>query len=178
MPATQNVQLEIDFREYTRGGTKVTDESQPKVKGVTIDKYQHKWLEVRTTLADGTQIDATITDRISRKSKPKRKYTKVKEAFVSDVTLGLRLDKRYGDAEAIAQRLYRHPALAECQERARTAKGRNLYVALRTPSGSRVNARRTPTQFYGVERIGSGRTILNMLAWVYDGIGRAAKKAA
>ncbi len=178
VPAGQNIQLALDFRDYDKAGTKVTDPSQPEVKGVKIEKYQQKWLEVRTTLADGTQIDATITDRVSRKSKPKRKYTKVKETFVSDVTLGLRLDKRYGEAEPIAERLYRHPALAECQERARTGKGRNLYVALRTPAGIRVNARRSPSQFLDVERIGSGRTILNMLAWVYDGIGRAAKKAA
>lgn len=178
VPAAGNIQLEIDFREYTKSGTKVADPAQAKVKGVKVEKYQQKWLEVRTTLADGTQIDAAITDRISRKSKPKRKYVKVKEAFVSDVTLGLRLDKRYGDAEAIAPRLYRHPALAACQERARTAKGRNLYVALRTPGAARINSRRAPTQFHGVERIGSGRTILDMLAWVYDGIGRGAKKAA
>lgn len=178
VPVGQNIQLEVDFRDYTKSGTKVEEPAQAKVKGVKSEKFQQKWLEVRTTLADGTQIDATITDRISRKSKPKRKYTKIKEAFVSDVTLGLRLDKRYGDAEAIVPRLYRSPALAECQERARTAKGRNLYVAMRTPVGIRVNARRTPSQFHDVERIGSGQTILDMLAWVYDGIGRGAKKAA
>ena len=178
VPAAQNIQLEIDFREYTKSGTKVTDPAQPKVKGVTIEKYQQKWLEVRTTLADGTQIDATITDRISRKSKPKRKYTKVKETFVSDVALALRLDKRYGEGEAIAERMIRGPELDNCEERARTGKGRNLYVAVRTPSGVRVNSRRSPTQFHSVERLGSGRTVLALLSWVYDGIARGARKAA
>lgn len=178
VPAAENVQLALDLREYTKGGTKVTDPAQKKQKGVTVEKYQQQWLEVRTTLADGTQIDASITDRISRKSKPKRKYTKVKEAFVSDVTLGLRLDKRYGEAEPIAERMIRGAELDNCEERARTGKGRNLYVAVRTPSAVRVNSRSSPAQFHSVERLGSGRTVLALLSWVYDGIARGARKAA
>ncbi len=180
VPAAEPIQLLLDFREYNQAGTKRVDPNAPRAKAKSgqPEKYLHKWLEVRTTLADGTAVDAAITDRVSRKSKPKRKYTKVKETFVSDVSLLLRLDKRYGPAEQVIPRLGHHPDLAWCNERVKRGRGRRLCLAVRTPAARRSNGRGSSAQFQGVPRLGSGKTILAMLSWAYYGIGRGGAQAA
>lgn len=182
VPAAEPIQLLLDFREYHQAGTKRVDPAAPKAKAKAKpgqpEKYLHKWLEVRTTLADGTAVDAAITDRVSRKSKPKRKYVKVKETFVSDVSLLLRLDKRYGPAEQVIPRLGHHPDLSWCNERVKRGRGRRLFLAVRTPAARRSNGRGTSAAFQGVPRLGSGTTILAMLSWAYYGLGRGAAKAA
>jgi hypothetical protein len=96
--AAQPVSLMVDFRPYK-------DAAPPVASSGNRARYEQTWLELTTTLADGTAVTASLMDRISRKEKQKHRGTKVKEGVVTMATVSLRLDKRYGDAAAIASRL-------------------------------------------------------------------------
>jgi hypothetical protein len=94
IPKDAPVALTVDLRGYKAGGKEVGRKGP-----VTL--YRHAWLDLTVPLADGNTITLEVTDRVKRKTKRK----KSREQCRSDVDLGLRLDKRYGDASEAVRRL-------------------------------------------------------------------------
>jgi hypothetical protein len=165
IPSTEPVSLTVDFRPYNNlppveksGGT----------FGARSERFAQTWLELRTRLADGTSVTATLMDRVSRKTKPKRKRTKVAESFVTVATVSLRLDKRYGDAAAAAARLADTSPDAAWKVRSCRGQGRGLAAVLLTPRGRRVQNRGLSTT--GMDDIGNADTLLRTLRWLYGGL--------
>jgi hypothetical protein len=171
IPAEWPVALEVDFRPY--------DKTEPLEKsggrfGPKAFRYEQRWLQLRANLADGTAVVATLTDRVSRKAKPKRKRTKVSERYVTLASLGLRLDKRYGDAGAVASRLAGTSPDPSWRVRFCRGRGRVLKATLSTPPGRRVRNRGTTES--GMDAVGNADTLLRSLRWIYAGL--AAPRAA
>lgn len=166
IPAEWPVAIEVDFRPYDKAGELL--EKAGGRFGPKAFRYRQRWLQLRANLADGTALVATLSDRVSRKEKPKRKRRKVRESFVSIATLSLRLDKRYGDAGAAASRLAGTSPDPAWRLRFCRGRGRVLKATLATPAGRRVRDRTTTES--GMDQIGSADTLLRSLRWIYAGL--------
>jgi hypothetical protein len=171
IPKEWPVAIEVDFRPY--------DKTEPLEKtggrfGPKAFRYEQRWLQLRANLADGTALVVSLTDRVSRKEKPKRKRTKVSETFVTLAALSLRLDKRYGDASAAASRLAGTSPDPAWRVRFCRGRGRVLKATLATPAGRRVQNRGTTAN--GMDGIGNADTLLRSLRWIYAGL--ASPRAA
>ncbi len=173
VPATQKLSVHVDLRDYQKGGT-VLESS--KTGGVRFFRYEHTWLETRARLSDGSAVVLAITDRVRRKEKPKRKYTKVAEHTLSRVTVAVRLGRRYGDAAAVAERLRQRPLQERFELRQVVARGRVVKASFVTPVAASFT-NRTGTQQSGAEALGSGDTLLLALRWIYGGLAATPRAA-
>jgi hypothetical protein len=160
------VSLTVDFRPYNKAGAPLSQEGG--WAGPRSERWEQTWLELKTRLADGTAVTASLVDRVAKKSKPKRKRTKVTEAFVTIATVSLRLDKRYGDAAAIAARLANTSPDAVWTVRSCRGQGRGLVAVLLTPRGRIVTNRGTSRT--GMDDLGNADTLLRTLRWLYGGL--------
>jgi hypothetical protein len=119
------VALKIDFGGY--------DRSKPVAKAggffSTVKEYQfvkRDWLDLRFTLADGTRVKLTASTHAKRKTKAKRKYTKVKDKISERLNLiftapkGRTLNPAMG--HALRQRLHRgQMRITTCKVKPRAA---------------------------------------------------------
>jgi hypothetical protein len=170
IPADWPVALSVDFRPYQKTAPV---EKTGGWTGPRASRYEQRWLELKSQLADGTSVSASITDSVSRKEKPKRKRTKVAERFSTTAVLVLRLDKRYGDAAAVASRLAGSTPDPAWTVKSCRGRGRVLKTVLTLPPGRRVQNRSTTES--GMDGIANGDTLLRTLRWVYGGLtGRLA----
>lgn len=173
VPRAAVLNLRIDFRSYERGGELLRDQ---RGGGIRQRKYAHDWLDLSCKLLDGTVLRVRAGDRVSRKEKSKRKYTKVKERFIGQVNVHLRLgEKRYlvpGDVAAALKSAKRPVAI---QRHAVVQKERDLSVVLSTQAATRVSGRGViePDQAAML----NGDTLLAGLLWVFGGVGSSRQRA-
>jgi hypothetical protein len=172
IPASHAVQLHVDFRDHRKGG-RLLGKTGSRF-GAKSYKYTHRWLELRTRLADGNAVALSVTDRVARKEKPKRKYTKVREKHSELLVLALRLDKRYGSAEEAVKRLAGLAPRGALRVARQVGRGRILKAAVTTPSAVSVSGRMSNKT--GFENLTSGDSLLQVLRWAYRGL--APSKAA
>jgi hypothetical protein len=173
VPATWPIGLEVDFRPYQEGGAVL--ESTGGRFGVQSAKYAQDWLIVRANLADGSSVVATLTDRVSRKEKPKRKRTKVAETFATRGTVTLRLGKRLGAAEAAAARLGGTTPRNGWSVLSLTGRGRMLSAVVAPPPGRKVQNRTTTES--NMDQLVNGDTLLQTLSWLYEGAASTSPPA-
>ncbi|HEY6547244.1 MAG TPA: hypothetical protein VI589_05030 [Vicinamibacteria bacterium] len=166
VPSTWPLGLEVDFRTYDQGGTVV--EKTGGRTGPRAAKYAHDWLVLRANLADGSSVVATLTDKVSRKEKPKRKRTKVAETFVTRASVTLRLGKHRGSAEAVAAHLRGTSPPGGCTVLSLEGSARVLSAVVAAPIARRVVNRSTTES--GMDRLASGDTLLQTLSWLYGGV--------
>jgi hypothetical protein len=172
VPATWPLGLEVDFRPYDKAGT-VLEQSGSRF-GPKSKKYEHDWLVLRANLADGSSVVATLSDKVSRKEKPKRKRTKVAETFATRVSVTLRLGKGR-DAQGVAARLQGTSPAGGCRTLSLTGNGRVLHAVVAAPVGRKVTNRGTSET--GMDRLASGDTILQTLSWLYEGVAASSRAA-
>jgi hypothetical protein len=174
-PQTAPINVAIDFRSYLKATSPAESSGgwgEPKLK-----RYQHSWLHLAGSLLDGNRYDLEVTDHISRKEKPKRKYTKVKERIGSRICLGLRLHSRYGAAEGVAGALVKLPPPAGLTATAVRGRGRALSVVLAcTPTVSTTSRAGRHVSGPGLEV--TGNTLLGALLWCYEGLALGAQRPA
>jgi hypothetical protein len=170
VPSAAPVRAEVDFRDY-RKGVRVKKESGGWFSGLMTYGYEHTWLTLDTTLADGTRVRVSVTDHVKRKEKRKRKYTKVRERAVASVTLVLRLGKAYDDAQAVATRLRSLADPPSLHVEEVRGQARVLHVTVRGRSASRLTGRMGTS---GELAPSDGDTLLQALRWVYRGLAPAA----
>jgi hypothetical protein len=173
VPASRPVSLELDLRGYRRGGRLL--ERQGFLFGQRRRRYAQRWLQLRATLADGSVVVASLTDDVVRKVKPKRKRTKVRERFRSQATLVLRLARRHGPAQPLVEALSRSGPPLGLRRVACTGSGRSLRVVLATPAAVRLRDRSTSER--GFEQLGSAKTLLAGLHWIYVAIAARPQAA-
>src|SRR5262249_4950498 len=70
----------ISFEDYLKHGKAVAG-------GKRAGKFVDTWFQARGRLADNTAFNISVEQKVSRKSRAKRKYTKVKEAVQEIVSL-------------------------------------------------------------------------------------------
>ena len=172
VPAGWPLGLEVDFRSYTDGGVVV--EKTGTSSGPRSAKYSHEWLVLRANLADGSSVVATLADKVSRKEKPKRKRTKIAETFVTKASVTVRLGKRHGSAEAVAQRLAGTGPGGTSTVLSIEGRGRVLHAVVAAPVG-RKQVNRGSSE-YNMDQLVTGDTLLQTLHWLYGGM--AASRAA
>lgn len=173
VPSTWPLGLEVDFRTYDQGGT-VLEKTGGRF-GARSAKYAHEWLVLRANLADGSSVVATLADKVSRKEKPKRKRTKVRETFVTRTSVTLRLGKGRGSAEAVATRLRGTSPPGGSSVLSLEGRGRVLSAVVAAPIARRVVNRSTTET--GMDRLATGDTLLQTLSWLYGGVAATVRAA-
>lgn len=178
-PPHSPVSLTVDFRDYQLGGDKLSEEVvDPGFFGsnVKVKKYRHDWFEVSGTLADGTRYHAVAGERIGRKEKPKRKYTKVKQRDTGALSVRLKLKpERYGPAAPVAATLQKLAPPHGMHPRTIKANGQTLGVEVATDPCVTVRARcGTTTPEVGHEV--TGNSLLTVFLWIYDAVARGAQR--
>lgn len=172
VPAGWPLGLEVDFRPYVEGGVVV--EQTGSRFGPRSAKYTHQWLVLRANLADGSSVVASLADKVSRKEKPKRKRTKVAETYVTRASVTVRLGKRHGTAEAVAQRLAGTTPAGPSSVVSLEGRGRVVHAVVAAPIGRKLVNRSTSES--NMDQLATGDTLLQTLHWLYGGV--AASPAA
>ncbi|MEZ4442652.1 MAG: hypothetical protein R3B72_26395 [Polyangiaceae bacterium] len=80
LQAGRPVVLTADFTDVTRA---------PGQGSGSVDVRRHVWLDLTLPLADGSSAELTAERRLKRKSRAKRKYTKLKDTLVDQLTIRL-----------------------------------------------------------------------------------------
>ena len=179
-PITESLQLTLDFRDYRKGGSLTGEDKEGGWLGgrVRIYRYEHAWLDLRGRLADGNTYRIGVVDRVTRKEKPKRKYTKVRETIRGEVQvqLGVKVS-RYGDPSRAAALLEETPPPAPLFRRSVRAGARRLKVVLGSPPSVEVRGRSQGSK-EGEANLVTGEAIIKTMLWVYDGLAQARQGAA
>lgn len=175
-PQGARVRLRIDFRGYRSGG-EVVAKKGGLFSSVNASKYVQEWLRLTGALLDGTRYQLAVTDVVSRKTKSKRKYTKVKEQFRSRIVLSVRVRPRHGGIEPVVAALETDNPPVPLQRLAVGGRDQTLRVQLATPitRATKGRYRSTPAD---PALLVSGDMILSALLWTWDGIGRSLKRTA
>jgi len=173
VPAAWPLGLEVDFRPYNEAGT-VLEQTGSRFGPKSV-KYLQEWLVLRANLADGSSVVAVLSDKISRKEKPKRKRTKVAEAYVTRASVTVRLPKGR-DAQAAAARLQGTSPPGGCRALSLEGNGRVLSAVVAAPIGRKVTNRGTSET--GMDQLASGDTVLQTLSWLYGAVAASSAPAA
>src|SRR5690606_37506457 len=83
--AKRPIEAEIDFRAHHKLPPKESTSSW----GNGAYAYEHPWLRLSFVLQDGTKAELTGTLHAKRKTRRKRKYTKIKERCYETLTVQL-----------------------------------------------------------------------------------------
>ncbi len=166
IPRDQRVALTVDLRRFTAG---------ERVKTGNVTRYQHRWLDLTTTLADGNTISLGVVDRVKQKSK--RRGTR--EMAHSDVRIAVRFAKRYRPIGPIADALRGHapgaghpgPFTPGVEDRSPEAE-RRLEASYRTRKLQGAAPAAAPR---GWDGLATADTLLATLSHVYRGIARAQR---
>lgn len=174
IPQEALVDLRIDFRDHRKGGRLVSKEGG--MMGPKVFQYEHAWLAAKVRLADGNELQVAVTADVTRKEKPKRKYTKVRERWFESVEISAKLKDIYGDAAAIAATLKASgPPKGMTVRRVDGAEGR--VRAVFETSEFREQIGRAGSSFVGESNRINGDFLLGALVWFYRGIPGGRKAA-
>jgi len=180
IPSGSMPELAVDFRNYKNGGrlTSYLKEGGFFQQKVYRYKYSHEWLRFSGELCDGNRFSLHVVDKVSRKEKPKRKYTKVKEHTVSKIVLSLSLSaKKYRDPSIAVAKLDTKMSPPGLRIKAVRVHGKKLTAVFAT-SRQILLTDRYGTNDVGAEDLASGDLLLRAFLWVYDGLAAARSAAA
>jgi len=80
LKAKKPIAVDLDFTGYTRHARNAVKHAM---------EYQQRWLSMKLPLEDGSHAQVTITLHVKERSKPKRKYTKLKVKQVEQIAVRL-----------------------------------------------------------------------------------------
>ena len=86
LKAGKPLDMDLDFRAHHKLPPK---EKSGGAWGPKSYAYEHPWFELRVVLQDGTKAKLSAVTKAKRKTKPKRKYTKIKERCVDHFVVEL-----------------------------------------------------------------------------------------
>ena len=139
---------------------------------VTTSDFEDAWLRLGGRLADGSIFRLQVTQETKRKSKPKRKYTKISDRSREKIQLSLRVSQqRYPHLERLQsslnpQLLANHVALQVCGFQ---SGGNVIRLAARTLPYSSVKGRYGTAQNGQETKLNTGK-VLGLLAYLYGGL--------
>lgn len=151
---------------YLKHG-QVSDETGGFFSDVKTASYEDPWGLLAGRLHDGSSFKVTITHLVKRKSKSKRKYTKIQERHREKVSVALRLDEST------------YPGLAQlpAQLQGSSVDGMNIIRAEVVGNVLRVAAiTGVVTRFHGrsgwgdfdVQGLVTGQRLLDLLVFIYS----------
>lgn len=174
VPKASPVTIEVDFRGYKDGGTVVGKEGR-LFSSTKTTRYRHDWLTLAGSFADGNRFRLQVTDRVTRKEKSKRKYTKVRESRRSRVRLLLSVKERWGgeSGAAAAAAVLRAGPHNTAQV---SARGRVLVADWNTRPTRTLEGRNGTTQTGDGAPVNAD-DLLASLVWTYDALRRSRPPA-
>lgn len=81
----------------------------PPPKGAPDDSREDTWLELKGRMTDSSLFVFSVTESVKRKSKAKRKYTKIKDRSTCDLSLVLRVPEELYPAAELLEALNSQP---------------------------------------------------------------------
>lgn len=173
-PTQADVVLDLDLREYGKGGEQVESRNEGSV---SIERFRHPWLSLRGVLADGTRYQLSVAETVDKKEKPKRKQNKVKERTRGEVQLQLRpKPDRYGEPSAIVAAMKTTAPKPPLQLKKLRAAGPRIVAGFVTGQHVKISARRGSGE-HGQENLVERDALLSALLWAWDGLGRSARES-
>lgn len=139
---------------------------------VTTSDFEDDWLRLRGRFSDGSIFRIQVTQETKRKSKPKRKYTKVTDRNREKVQISLRVSaQRYPNLERLnqilnPQALANHVGLQVCGLQ---ATGNVVRVVARTWPYTQRRLRYGTQQAGQENKLSTGK-VLGLLAFIYGGL--------
>ena len=164
------VELTIDFHSYN------ADEryrEAPKNKRSTTESFSVPWLAMKGRFVDQTRFRLSATQKVKRKERRKRKYTKVKEAFREKVALTLLPDPtsypNFSQVESLLSQAQVHPDIELTGRQIATDR-----IVLGASSGvhKRIKGRSATTNQDADQKVGDVHTMLSLFLAAYDCLGR------
>jgi len=172
--------LELDFRDYRKGGRCTERESEGGVLGRAIrrSRYEHEWLHLTGRLLDGNAFSVRLAERVARTEKSKRKYVKVKERTRSEIVVQVKVDpQRYPKAKRAVGLLRRLGGPGALALRSARFSRRRLTVTLRTGTATKVRGRASVNWDEGREHLVTGTTLLTAMLWTYRALTTTTRRA-
>ena len=178
-PQESDLEMELDFRDYKTGGRLLDQQKASGFGGVRTFRYEHPWLSLSGSLADGTKYKLAVVETVNRKEKPKRKgRVKLKERTKAAVQLLLRPKPgKYGDVAAVAETLRQTAPKPPLSLKSVRSAGPRLAAVLETGQHVKVTSRSNSGE-QGEENVVQTEALLSALLWAYDGLGRTARPGA
>ncbi len=131
--------IKIDFNSYQNQRYQTGGSSAGTL-------YAVPWLAMKGTLADGNRFRLSVTQIVKRKSRAKRKYTKVREAFREKIQLAIRPRRgRYTGLERMKDLIRSATLPAGLQRMNAACSAERIAIVAVTDCHRRVKGR------YGVE---------------------------
>lgn len=176
IPPQTPVRVMVSFADYRKHGRKL-EEDKSFWKGTGRSKFEDTWLELEGWLAEKTRFRLTLTQRVSRAEKRKRKYTKCRERLRESVTLQLRPNpKLYTALDRFpAQFATGIPVPSLRVESVRVA-GRGVLVVAEGGTYTKLSGRATSE--IGTENLIDGQKLLMLMVAVFERLNRCRAAAA
>ncbi|MBI5596219.1 MAG: hypothetical protein HY928_09050 [Elusimicrobia bacterium] len=175
MPKDAPLSVDVDFRGYKDGGTVVGKEGG-LFSSIKTYRYRHDWLSLSGSFADGNRFRLQVTDRVTRKEKSKRKYTKVRESRHSRVRLVLSVKDRWGGAAGAAAAAAAGKVGPHRPARV-SARGRILVADWNAGLSKTMTGRYGSTTGNADGRV-TADDLLGSLVWTYAALQRTRPQAA
>lgn len=174
IPPSSECQLVLDFSDYRKGGTIVSQNK--KFLGPKEYVYNHKWLTFAGKLFDGNKFELEVEQDVKRKEVPKRKYTKVKENITETASLKVKFNPEfYPEPTRVAENINRGSSPYGMDVKGVLGTDKSLKVTMCT-SPARFLTGRTGTQGdYNV--LINADKLLGLFMLTYDAI-RNTRRAA
>jgi hypothetical protein len=146
---------------------------------ISFSEYQDTWLSLGGRMQDGSLFRLAVTETVKRKSKPKRKYTKLTDRCREEVTLVLRVSPAfYPHLDRLQAAL--HPdrllsgtglGVTQCQ-----VNGPSIRVRAVTGLNTRQVLRYSRPETGQEHRIHTGK-LIGLLAFVFAGLSHCRMDA-
>ncbi|MCA9553047.1 MAG: hypothetical protein KC933_23625 [Myxococcales bacterium] len=134
------VQLWLDFGGYHR--TRAEGRGTGMFRSTGQLTYQRPWLRMTFTLADGSQVAVHASTTCKRKERSKRKYTKIKDRIVDELSVFVRPPRGQSfDPSAQARARAAMPTRLPLRCTAVRVKPRQAELAFRSHPGTRLRGR-------------------------------------
>ena len=164
------VGINLDFHGYHR--SKPVSKNLSWGSGTRV--FAKRWLHLSFCLLDGTAVAVHATSHVKRKSKAKRKYTKVKDRIVDEIDIYFKLGqgRQLEPDDAAARIRAAIPAATGLTIRAVSGKPRGAHVSLRTAPAMRFSGRGGWSQ-RDLTRLADGPKVVRALIGAYRGLSGA-----
>jgi hypothetical protein len=146
---------------------------------VNFSEHEDTWFSLGGRLQDGSLFKLAVTQVVKRKSKPKRKYTKVTDRCRDEVTLVMR----------VPQAAYPHlDRLQASLQPQRLAQHAGMALTVLQAQGASIRAKAVTTGYCtkqvlrysrpesGVEHRMSAQKVIGLLAFLYSGLSHCRRE--
>lgn len=137
MAKKRSVNADVDFSGYHK--TRPVADSVSWGSGVKA--FEQTWLRISFSLLDGARLRIECSSKVKRKQKRKRKYTKIKDGIVDEVSIEVMAPKGKGFDPQKAERIKQHLASMRPPLIGLKVKPKGAELKFRTARATRLRGR-------------------------------------